>query len=136
MSRLVLFLLLFLGCVLGSASAQDKPGGGICTKCKNVGRLWCSEHDKNVEEREYIDEDELQFCSVIADCPVCSGTGWILCPQCKPPARQRGARSARATSGSLLSQRTIFTTPTKTFLPAFISSSSPPRLNTVVFRST
>jgi hypothetical protein len=85
MSRLVLFLLLFLGCGLGLASAQDKPGGGICTKCKNVGRLWCSEHDKNVEEREYIDEDELQFCSVIADCPVCGGTGWILCPQCQPP---------------------------------------------------
>lgn len=84
MTRCVLFLLLFLGCVLGAASAQDKPGGGICTKCKNVGRLWCSEHDKNVEEREYIDEDELQFCSVIADCATCSGTGWLLCPQCQP----------------------------------------------------
>jgi len=85
MSRLVLFLLLFLGCALDFARAQDKPGGGICTKCKNAKRLWCTEHDKNVEEREYIDEDELQFCSVIADCAVCGGTGWTICPQCKPP---------------------------------------------------
>ncbi len=85
MTRLLLLLLLGLCCTLRIAPAQDKPAGGICTKCKNVGRLWCTEHDKSVEEREYIDEDELQFCSVIADCPVCGGTGWILCPQCKPP---------------------------------------------------
>jgi len=85
MTRLLLCLLLLLGCAPGYAQAQDKPSGGICTKCKNVGRLWCSEHDKNVEEREYIDEDELQYCSVVADCTVCAGTGWLLCPQCKPP---------------------------------------------------
>lgn len=90
MTRLLLLL-----CVLASALAfapdaraaarvaQDKPAG-ICTKCRNAGRLLCPEHDKNVEEREYLDEDALQFCSVIADCPVCGGTGWILCPQCKP----------------------------------------------------
>jgi hypothetical protein len=88
MTRGLLLLLCFLALICGwscaPAAAQDKPAG-ICTKCKGVGRLWCSEHDKNVEEREYIDEDELQFCSVIADCAVCGGTGWILCPQCKPP---------------------------------------------------
>jgi len=88
MTRLVLLLcLLFAGALAPAAWAaplQDKPAG-ICTKCKNVGRLWCTEHEKSVEEREFIDEDELQFCSFIADCPVCSGTGWILCPQCKPP---------------------------------------------------
>jgi len=96
MMRLFFFLLLALGCALGSAPAQEKQGGGICTKCKNVGRLWCSEHDKNVEEREYVDEDELQYCSVIADCAVCGGTGWVLCPQCKPPEVAQALEKKRA----------------------------------------
>ena len=86
MTRLVLLLCLYLAGafmpVAGAAPLQDKPAG-ICTKCKNAGRLACPEHEK--EEHEFIDEDALQFCSVIADCTVCNGTGWILCPQCKPP---------------------------------------------------
>ncbi|MBK7645172.1 MAG: hypothetical protein IPJ19_19355 [Planctomycetes bacterium] len=85
MIRVLLLVLLALLCTAGLARAQEKPvGAGICTKCKNVGRLVCPEHDKQAEERLYIDEDAVEYCSVIADCPVCAGTGWIVCPQCKP----------------------------------------------------
>lgn len=84
-----LLVLLLVACALGLLSAgalrppaQDqKPPA--CIKCKGEGRLVCPEHDKQPEEREYIDEDAVQFCSVIADCPSCAGTGWIPCPQCK-----------------------------------------------------
>ncbi len=86
--RPLLLALLLLLCALGlvpaharALAAQDKPA--FCIKCKGEGRLVCPEHDKSVEEREYIDEDAVQFCSVVADCPACSGTGWIPCPQCK-----------------------------------------------------
>ncbi len=56
-------------------AAQDAP---VCKKCQSEGRLPCPEHDK----AECALEDDVLFCSVIADCPVCSGVGFVPCADC------------------------------------------------------
>lgn len=56
-------------------SAQDTP---VCKKCQSEGRLPCPEHDK----AECALEDSVLFCSVVADCTVCSGVGFVPCLDC------------------------------------------------------
>jgi hypothetical protein len=62
--------------------AQDAPQAPVCKKCGSTGRLPCPEHKKELCEAE----DGVLFCSVIAECPVCHGTGWTSCPECDNPA--------------------------------------------------
>jgi hypothetical protein len=41
----------------------------------------CPEHDKNA----VLFEDDVVYCSEIADCKVCGGTGWLDCKECDNP---------------------------------------------------
>jgi len=65
------------------SAAQDAP---VCKKCQSTGRQPCPEHDKD----ECAFEDDALFCSVVAGCAVCSGVGFVPCPDCKnEPARAK-----------------------------------------------
>lgn len=62
---------------------QPPPPSPVkCIKCKSFGRLPCGEH--TVPECEA--ELEVLYCSQAAACTVCSGVGWIDCPECEMPA--------------------------------------------------
>jgi hypothetical protein len=86
-------LLLALSALLSAAwigasalATQDPPAKAapLCAKCKSTGRQFCPEHDK---ERDVLPhEDNVWFCSVLADCATCGGTGFIDCPFCDNPA--------------------------------------------------
>jgi hypothetical protein len=78
-------LLLALVALLGAAPLRAQGGEPpVCKKCQSTGRLPCPEHPKE----ECALEDEVVFCSVIADCAVCGGVGFVPCPECKnEPAR-------------------------------------------------
>ncbi len=52
-----------------------------CIPCKNEGRLPCAAHPK---EEMHL-EDGVQFCSLVADCAACGGTGWLDCADCENP---------------------------------------------------
>jgi hypothetical protein len=57
--------------------AQDqKPD---CMKCRQTGKLPCPEHPR--AECEW--EEEVEFCSFVADCKTCGGAGFVLCDGCK-----------------------------------------------------
>ncbi|MDZ4771522.1 MAG: hypothetical protein SGI72_00155 [Planctomycetota bacterium] len=81
----VLALLLALGTfafVLQSVgAAQDKPApeAPSCKFCQSTGRQPCTEHPKT----ECESEDEVLYCSMIVDCAVCAGTGFMVCEECK-----------------------------------------------------
>lgn len=62
-------------CSAPSAAPQDAP---VCKKCQSTGRQPCTEHERADCELE----DGVLFCSVIADCAVCSGVGWTPCADC------------------------------------------------------
>ena len=80
--------------VAASPSAALAPAPGVhdlqppppasatkCIKCKSLGRLPCGEHAAADCEWEL----EVLYCSHIAGCAVCSGVGWIDCPECDMP---------------------------------------------------
>lgn len=62
------------------AAAQDaaKP----CVPCKSTGRIACSKHPA----AQCALEDEVLYCSVVADCPVCGGVGFVACDRCNVAA--------------------------------------------------
>lgn len=68
-----------------SARAQEDPATPKpfvrCIPCKNEGRLPCAAHDK----AEMHHEDGVMFCSLVAACAPCGGTGWLDCADCENP---------------------------------------------------
>ena len=93
-----LFLCLFV-CVPGDAGGVESPSAvqtpgkiGECKKCHGAGRLPCSEHPKG--ECEY--EDRVLFCSVVADCAVCGGAGFVSCDVCHDEAVAKRLEEKRA----------------------------------------
>jgi len=52
----------------------------------------CPEHEKS--ECEF--EDHVLFCSVVADCTVCAGAGFLLCEICNDPAMKETLEKRRA----------------------------------------
>ena len=68
-----------LGAAVALASALAPVVAGDCKKCKGTGRLPCAEHPKAECELE----DRVLYCSVVADCPVCGGAGFGVCPECR-----------------------------------------------------
>lgn len=62
--------------VAGEPLASQAP---VCKKCQSNGRLPCSEHPAS----ECASEDEVLYCSMVAPCTVCAGTGFVPCPECK-----------------------------------------------------
>jgi hypothetical protein len=65
------------------APPKDPPQDRLvrCIPCKNEGRVPCGKHDRS----EAPLEDGVQYCSELADCPVCGGTGWLDCDDCENP---------------------------------------------------
>ena len=51
----------------------DDVDGPICRKCESTGRTECKEHDKDLCELE----DHVLYCSEVADCTTCGGTGFV-----------------------------------------------------------
>ena len=86
------------GFALASTPVEDAPAVR-CTKCKHTGRLACKEHDKDACARE----DGVLYCSEVASCVACEGTGFLDCPKCENPAveaalaakREGSARAAK-----------------------------------------
>ncbi|MBL8862099.1 MAG: hypothetical protein JNK02_08810 [Planctomycetes bacterium] len=67
----------------GRPALQDAP---ICKKCQSTGRLPCAAHPRS----DCLLEDEVLFCSVVADCTACAGAAWVPCTDCdNAPARAR-----------------------------------------------
>jgi hypothetical protein len=98
-------LALVCGLALGSTSAkraadpldhapliEDDEDGPVCKKCKSEGRKPCSEHEKH----ECALEDEVLFCSEVADCESCGGTGFVDCEHCDHEAIQSRLEKRRA----------------------------------------
>jgi hypothetical protein len=61
-----------------AASPQDAAAPVECKKCQSSGRAPCSEHEKAMCARE----DAVLYCSEIAGCGPCGGTGWLDCAAC------------------------------------------------------
>ncbi len=74
----ILALLLFAP----TSAAQEGPR---CLKCKQVGLVPCVEHKKKDCELE----GNALYCSFMADCAVCGGTGWLDCERCEYPDAER-----------------------------------------------
>jgi hypothetical protein len=66
-----------------AAAQTEKPDEPFvrCVQCQNQGRVACREHEKG----EMHFEDGVRYCSVIAECAACGGTGWLDCPDCENP---------------------------------------------------
>ena len=76
-----LVLALFAAPISTQAAAQLPQGPTPTTGCKEcggTGRTPCPKHPKN----EAAHEDEVEFCSFVADCEVCGGAGWVNCKKC------------------------------------------------------
>jgi hypothetical protein len=67
---------------LSSAPAShqdDGPQAPTCNTCKSTGLLPCPEHDAS----DCALEENVLFCSDIADCATCAGVGRIDCSRCE-----------------------------------------------------
>jgi hypothetical protein len=65
---------------------QEKPAAPQapvvhCGFCTNVGLTECPKHTK----AEMPFERNVLYCTTIADCAVCGGTGWLDCTHCENP---------------------------------------------------
>ncbi|MCA8981702.1 MAG: hypothetical protein H6831_03650 [Planctomycetes bacterium] len=76
-----------------AASVQDDDDEGpVCKKCRSEGREPCPEHEKH----ECALEESVLFCSEVADCATCGGTGYVDCPFCDNDSVQSGLEKRRA----------------------------------------
>lgn len=57
---------------------EDEGDGPVCKKCQSEGRRPCSEHERD----ECSLEDSVIFCSDVANCTSCGGTGYVDCEFC------------------------------------------------------
>lgn len=74
--------------------AQDTPApeSPSCKYCSSTGRMPCTEHPKT----ECESEDEVLYCSMIENCAVCGGTGWIVCTECKSEVAKAALEKKKA----------------------------------------
>jgi hypothetical protein len=84
------FVALFLAfALMAFAAAQDSPKP--CSECKDTGRLACPKHPAAECELE----DHVLYCSVLADCPVCGGAGFVPCERCRNSAAREELEKRR-----------------------------------------
>lgn len=82
--------------VASAANAEERETRApACKRCESTGRLPCTEHPRTDCESE----DEVLYCSVVSACPVCSGVGWIACPECKNDAAREAIAKRIAAVG-------------------------------------
>lgn len=77
----------------GSAAdaGEDDVPEHVCKKCASTGREECDQHDRH----ECALEDDVLFCSVVADCVTCQGTGFVDCKFCDNEHVQDGMERRR-----------------------------------------
>jgi len=76
-----------------AAPAQEqRPAPPACKKCQSSGRLPCVAHDKALCARE----DAVLYCSEIAGCEPCGGSGWLDCGSCEDVEAQGALDRKRA----------------------------------------
>jgi hypothetical protein len=107
--KLTLLALALASLAAPHARAQD-DGEPVrkCVPCKSLGSLPCPEHKPHVCELE----SNALYCSFVAGCEVCGGTGRVDCGDCEHPAAQkaleeRRARQKRAEPGMLKLDETM-----------------------------
>jgi hypothetical protein len=74
----LLTALLLAPLAVGSSEARLQDDGPRCLKCSNQGRLVCKQHKKV----DCLLETNVLYCSYMASCEPCAGTGWVDCPKC------------------------------------------------------
>ena len=65
--------------VLLTALALLGSAGESCRRCDSTGLAPCKEHPKGTDELE----TNVLFCSEVAGCEPCGGTGWVDCKHCE-----------------------------------------------------
>jgi len=75
-----------------AAPAPPQQTTRQCKKCHGAARIPCPEHEK--DECDF--EDHVLFCSVVADCPVCKGAGFLACDVCNDEAMKKSLEERRA----------------------------------------
>jgi len=86
-----------------SASASPLAQAARACRCGGVGRVACAEHPAALcaEEAQFV------WCSEIARCAKCAGTGFVDCPRCESPqsdAELAQLREQKRASGEALAQ--------------------------------
>jgi hypothetical protein len=80
-----------------------------CIPCKNVGRLPCAAHNK----AEMHLEDDVLWCSTVAGCAACGGTGWLDCADCENPRWLEALEAKRSRQDGLKQAGSRFDTEMK-----------------------
>lgn len=88
MGRLFLLLLLLAWCAPAAAQVPWQT----CKRCEATGKLCCQKH----EDPQCAAEDDVLYCSVIAGCEVCGGTGYVPCGACVNPEARKKLEERRA----------------------------------------
>ncbi len=84
--------------------AQDEDPFVRCTRCRNLGRRPCPEHDRADCELE----GNAVLCSATWPCGTCGGTGWLECPHCENPAVETRLAARRARIPALAAEYAYF----------------------------
>lgn len=78
LARTPLALAWVLAALLCAAFAFTQSPTQSCKRCTGTGRTACEEHEREL----CAQEDQIEYCSVIADCGACAGVGWLACKDC------------------------------------------------------
>jgi len=85
MARLLLILLAWCAPVAAQVPWQT------CTRCDATGKLCCEKH----EDPQCSGEEEVLYCSVIAGCGACGGSGFVPCEACVNPEARKWLEERR-----------------------------------------
>jgi len=88
----ILLCLLLAWCLPGVASQLPAT---TCTRCHATGKLPCPEH----KAAEAALEEGVLYCSVIAGCEECGGTGFVPCSACVNVEARKALEERRARVG-------------------------------------
>ncbi|MFN0245177.1 MAG: hypothetical protein ACKVWV_20015 [Planctomycetota bacterium] len=86
------FLLLLFVLVAWCDVAAAQVPWQTCTVCGATGKLCCQEH----EGPQCAAEEDVLYCSVIAGCSACGGTGYVPCSACVNPEARKKLEERRA----------------------------------------
>ncbi len=86
--------LLLIGAASGLPVQDEEPEAPFvrCTKCQNLGAKPCREHAR----ADCQLEDNVLYCSHVAGCEGCGGTGWLDCADCENEACEERLAEKRA----------------------------------------
>jgi len=94
---MITVLLVLLGLIGGAPCVQDDESAPRCIQCKQVGLLPCGEHRGLDLELEH----DVLYCSYVAGCETCGGTGFVDCDRCENHAAEKRDAEKRAALGKV-----------------------------------